>query len=887
MRLRHWFYTAPLRLRSLFRRQRVEQDLDEELQYHLERKIEENIARGLTPEESRHAALRAMDGLAQRKEECRDRRGVNGIDNTIRDIRYSLRVLRKSPGFTFVAVLTLALAIGANAVVFGILNALILRPMNLPQVQSLYGIERVGADAPTQSYPDYLDLRDRNRSFDGLAAYRIAEAGLDTGENPSRVFLFETSGNYFDVLRIQPYLGRFFHASDEHGPNSAPYIVLSYAYWHTRFQDDRGAVGRVVQINKHPFTIVGVAPPEFHGTLLFASPDFFLPMVNVEQVEGGNPLNDRGDRWVYLALGHLKAGVTPTQAIADLNSIGSYLEKTYPKVDGHVNFGLSRPSLYGDFLGSRVRAFVTGLMLLAGLILAAACANLGSLFAARAADRTREVALRLALGASPARIVRQLFTEAVLISLAGGAVGLWGSVMLLRGLSVWQPVPKYPISVPVNPDANVYGIALVLALISGILFGMVPVRQVLRTDPYQTVKSGSTGTVGRRITVRDLLLVAQIALCAVLVTSSMVAVRGLVRSLHSNFGFEPRNALLVNTVLGMAGYRGEQVPAMQRRMIDVTEKIPGVESVGLIDWLPLGGAWNDSFVFTDETTDLRASNAVAAPFLFGISPEYFHAAGTALLSGRTFTWHDDKNAPRVAVVNREFARKIFGSPTKAIGRSYKMQDGMRIQVVGIVENGKYRYLTEDPQPAMFFPMLQSPSSGTSLVVRSNGDSQQLAAAIRSTLRELDSGLPSYTETWNKQLDLALFPSRVATVSLGVLGMLGAMLSVTGIFGMAAYSVSKRLKELGIRLALGAQPKEVLQAALGRAVKLLVVGSAAGLVLGILAARVLAHIVYQATPRDPLVLAGVVLSMLLLGLLATWIPAQRALGLDPLTLLREE
>src|ERR1017187_3328391 len=881
MRLRHWFYTAPLRLRSLFRRQRVEQDLDEELQYHLERKIEENIARGLTPEESRHAALRAMDGLAQRKEECRDRRGVNGIDNTIRDIRYSLRVLRKSPGFTFVAVLTLALAIGANAVVFGILNALIRPPMNLPQVQSVYGIDRVGASAPTQSYPDYLDLRDRNVSFDGLAAYRIAEAGLDTGENPSRVFLFETSGNYFDVLRIQPYLGRFFHASDEHGPNSAPYIVLSYAYWHTRFQDDRGAVGRVVQINKHPFTIVGVAPPEFHGTLLFASPDFFLPMVNVEQVEGGNPLNDRGDRWVYLALGHLKAGVTPTQAIADLNSIGSYLEKTYPKVDGHVNFGLSRPSLFGDFLGRRGRAFVTG------LILAAACANLGSLFAARAADRTREVALRLALGASPARILRQLFTEAVLISLAGGAVGLWGSVMLLRGLSVWQPVPKYPISVPVNPDANVYGIALVLALISGILFGMVPVRQVLRTDPYQIVKSGSTGTVGRRITVRDLLLVAQIALCAVLVTSSMVAVRGLVRSLDSNFGFAPRNAMLVNTVLGMAGYRGEQVPAMQRRMIDVTEKIPGVESVGLIDWLPLGGAWNDSFVFTDETTDLRASNAVAAPFLFGISPEYFHAAGTALLSGRTFTWHDDKNAPRVAVVNREFARKIFGSPTKAIGRSYKMQDGMRIQVVGIVENGKYRYLTEDPQPAMFFPMLQSPSSGTSLVVRSNGDSQQLAAAIRSTLRDLDSGLPSYIETWNKQLDLALFPSRVATVSLGVLGVLGAMLSVTGIFGMAAYSVSKRLKELGIRLALGAQPKEVLQAALGRAVKLLVVGSAAGLLLGILAARVLGHIVYQATPRDPLVLAGGVLSMLLLGLLATWIPAQRALGLDPLTRLREE
>jgi len=317
------------------------------------------------------------------------------------------------------------------------------------------------------------------------------------------------------------------------------------------------------------------------------------------------------------------------------------------------------------------------------------------------------------------------------------------------------------------------------------------------------------------------------------------------------------------------------------------QKIPGVESVGLIDWMPFSGGGDDSPVFTGEMTDLRPSNAVALPFWFSISPEYFHAAGTALLSGRTFTWHDNKNAPRVAVVNQEFARKIFGSPTNAIGKTYKIQDGTRIQVVGIVENGKYRYLTEDPQPAMFFPMLQAPSSGTSLVVRSNRDSQQLATAIRSTLRDLDSGLPSYIESWNRQLDLAMFPSRVATVSLGVMGVLGAMLSITGIFGMAAYSVSKRLKELGIRLALGAQPKEVLQAALGRAVKLLVVGSAAGLILGILASRVLAYIVYQATPRDPLVLAGVVLSMLLLGLLATWIPAQRALSLDPLTLLREE
>ena len=882
MRIEQWFYALPLRLRSLFRRQRVEQDLNDELQYHLEKKIEENIAQGMTREESRHAALRAMDSLAQRQEECREARGVNGIENTVRDIRYSLRTLRKSPGFTFVAVLTLALAIGANAVVFGILNALVLRPVNVPQAESLYGVQQASGWS-YQSYPDYVDLRDRNRSFDGLAAWNISAAGLDTGENPAQV-----SGNYFDVLGIQPYLGRFIHASDEHGPNSAPYIVLTYAYWHTHFQDDRGVVGRVIKLNKHPFTIVGVAPQEFHGTLLFFTPDFFAPLVNEEQLEGSSYLNERGTNQVFQVMGHLKPGVTPQQAVAELNSIGSWLEKTYPKDVDQRSFSLGRTGLPGDIFAKPVREFVTGLMLLAGLILLAACANLGSLFAARAADRGREVALRLALGATRSRILRTLFTEAALISLMGGAVGLWGSVMLLGGLSMWQPMPRFPIHVPVTPDANVYGVALVLALISGVLFGMVPVRQVLRVDPYQIVKAGSTAKVGRRVSVRDVLLVVQIAICAVLVTSSMVAVRGLVRSLDGNFGFEPRNAMLVETSLSMAGYSGDGVPAMQKRMLDAVGAVPGVKSVGLVGHPPLIESWNVALVFADKTTDLRPANAAAMTVRYSISPEYFDAAGTPVLAGRAFSQHDDKNAPRVAVVNRLFASTIFGSAAKAIGGHYKLKDGTRIQVVGIVEDGKYTTnIAEVPQTAMFLPIQQSPSVETWLVVRSNRDPRQLGAALRSTLRDLDSGLPVYIETWIQGMDGALFGTRVATVSLGVLGVMGAMLSITGIFGMAAYSVSKRLKELGIRLALGAQPREVLQAALGRAFNLLVIGSAAGLVLGVLAARVLAHIVYQATPRDPVVLGGVVLAMLLLGLLATWIPAQRAMSLDPLTLLREE
>lgn len=805
------------------------------------------------------------------------------------DLRFGIRLLKKNPGFTAVAVLTLALAIGANAVVFGVIDALVLRPLNVPQAGSLYVVGRANEETGNESYPNYIDLRDRNRSFDGLAADDFALAGLDTGEGPTRAWGFKASGNYFDVLAVQPYLGRFFHASDEHGPNSAPYLVLTYDYWHVHFHDDPGVVGRTVRLNKYPFTIIGVAPAKFRGTFLPWSTDFFVPLVNQEQVDGGESvLNARGNRSVSEMFGHLKPGVTPAQAIADLNSVGSYLEKTYPKDDGKMAFALSRPGV-----ADIVRPFLAGLMLLAGLILLAACANLGSLFAARAVDRSREVALRLALGAGRLRIVRQLFTEAILVSLMGGAVGLWASVVLLGGLNKWQPFPEFPINVPVSPDASVYAAALLLTLASGFLFGAVPVKQVLRTDPYGVIKSGSTGALrggrGRRITMRELLLAAQLAICAVLVTSSLVAVRGLARTLHSNLGVEPQNAMLVESNLNMAGYQGDQAPVMQRRMIEAMSAVPGVTSVGLVgQYPPLHLGWDSTNVFTEQTTDLRPSSAARDAILYRVSPGYFQAAGTALLIGRTFTWHDDKNSPRVAVINREFARKLFGSVASAVGGHFKMRDGTRIKVVGVVEDGKYTVnIAETPQLAMFLPLPQSPSDQTWLVVRSSRDPQQLTAAVRAALRSLDAGLTSFIQTWNSEMNGALFASRVAVMALGVLGLMGALLSVTGIFGLAAYSVSKRKRELGIRIALGAQRKEVLQAALGRAVKLLAFGSAAGLFLGILASRVLASIVYQASPRDPMVLAGAVLGMALVGLAATWIPARRALSINPALLMREE
>ena len=883
------------RFTNLFSRSRVNRDIDAELQSHIAMRSDDNVAAGMTEAAARRDALLRFGNPTATRERVATADVALWLESIWFDLRYAARQLRRSRWFAVTAVVTLAMAIGANAVVFSILNAFILRPLNVPHAESLYALFHDGN--ASESYLSYVDLRTRNRSFDDLSAFTEAQTGLDTGNDPSRAFTYETSGNYFDALELRPYLGQFFHASDERGANSAPYLVLTYAYWQNHFHADRGVVGRVVRLNKHPFTILGVAPPEFHGTLMFFNPDFFVPLINQEQVEGIDNLNDRSQTSLFMLIGHLKPGVSVGQATADLNSIGSYLEKSYPKDVGKRTFTLGRPNLYGDYLGGPVRTFMTGLMSLAGLILLAACANLGSLFAARASDRSREVALRVALGSSRKRVLRGLFAEASLISLSGGVIGLVGSVVLLRGLSTWQPFAQWPIHLAVNPDSHVYAVALLLTLISGLIFGAVPVRQVLRTNPYELVKAGVAGSsagarstkgwAGRRITVQDVLLVMQIAICGVLVTSSIVAVRGLARTLKDNFGFEVEKRIQVDTDLTMAGYTGERVVPMQKRLVEGLSALPGVDSVGFADTVPLGDGAVDSNVFKDDSSDLRPRNAALRPFMFKVSPGYFHAAGTRVVSGREFTWHDDGGSPRVAVVNQEFARILFGAASKAIGGHFKMPDGARVEVVGLAQQGKYASLSEDAKPAIFLSTLQSGSSQTYLVIRSMNDPEQLEASVRSRLREIDAALPFQIQTRNGGMDTLLFGPRMATLSLGVLGIMGAMLSITGIFGMAAHSVSRRLRELGIRVALGAQRIEVLQAALGHAFRLLALGSVVGLLLGILASRGLALVVHEATAGDPLALAGVVLAMALLGVVATWIPAQRALSVDPMMLLRDE
>lgn len=873
------------RVARLFCRSKLDQEIEAELQSHIEMRIADNMERGMSRAEARRNALIRFGNPHLMKERVAAVDAEMVLDSLWRDLHYSVRQLLRSPAFTLTATVTLALGIGANVVAFGVLNSLVLKPLDVPQPARLYSVVHQAHGYDNQSYPDYVDFRNRNSTFSDMLAYRMMEAGLSVGNAAYKCWYDKVSGNYFDMLGAQPEVGRLFHSSDEHGANSAPYIVLSDSFWRANLHADPLVVGTIVQLNKHPFTVIGVAPAAFHGTDVFIWPDFWTPIVNGQDYSDTNFLTNRGMHNLFV-LGRLKPGVTPQQATDNLIAIARDLARRYPEDDG-LNARLTKPGLFGDSLGEPMRAFLAAIMLLAILVLLAACTNLASIFAARTADRGKELAIRLAIGSSRWHVVRQLLSEAMLTGLMGGALGTLLSATLLRMLARWQPFPEFPIRVAVSPDVRVYFVALVLSMGSGLLFGLLPLRQVLTANAAQVIKNTAGSVpVFRRFTLRDLLLGIQISLCTLLVTSSFVALRGMQRSLRAPLGFQPQGVTLAETDMHMGGHSDRLSLPLQKRMLEEAARIPGVIAVGYVNETPLGTGPSSSMVFRQGTTDFRTSTSAFGAKYFSISPGYLYAAGTHLLAGRDFSWHDDEHVPKVALVNQTFARRLFGD-APAVGQHFMMFDKNSYEIVGVIEDGKYDSLTESKWPAMFFPVAQNPDTDTTLVVRSELPTSEIAPVLLRKLADIDPSLPFTIHSWPQALALVLFPARVATASLGLMGALAAMLAITGIFGMATYSVSKRIKELGIRIALGARPVQLMRSALGRPVVILLCGSAAGLLLGVVASRLLAQIVYEATPRDPLVLGGVVATMTFLGLVATLIPAQHALNVDPAGLLREQ
>ena len=871
----------------MFRRKRSAEDFAEEIKAHLELEADELKSEGWSEEEARWKARREFGNVRAAQERFYLKGRLVWLDSLRQDLRFALRQMRRSPGFTFTAVLTLALGIAANVIVFGVVEAMVLRSLDVPRADRVMTLGSTGMAFPVLAYPEVRDVRDESSVFSAVAADAVQNFGLEANGITRPVWGYEVSGQYFEVVGIKPLLGRLLQRSDDDHPGASEAAVLSWAAWKNYFGADPDVVGKIVRINKHPYTIVGVTPEGFYGTERFLQPDLFVPMANEASLEGVNWLEDRRYKNVFTIV-RLKDGVTLAQAQADLKAVAASIARQYPKEEEKLGFKLARPGLVGDFLGGPARAFLAGVTGLAGIVLLAACANLGSLFAARTADRTREIAIRMAIGSSRWRIIRQLLVEALVISILGGACACVLSWIALTGLAAWHPITEYPIRFSVMPQPSLILMTLLVSVLSGVLFGVMPLRQIFNADPNDAIKNGGGQAPmgGRRWALRDVLLATQIALCCVTITAAFVSLRGLGRAMKMDLGIKPQRAVLTKFELSQAGYSGEAADRFQRQLLERVSGLPGVKAAGYANTPPFGDVTTSS-VFREETADLKPSNEVFDSYIFSVSPGYFDAAGTRLLAGRDVSFTDTAKTPAVAVVNQEFVQRLFHSDD-GIGRFFKNRHGVKIQIVGIVGNGRYLSFSEDQQAAVYYPISQEGSTSTSIIVRPLGDTAGMETAVRKVVRDLDPTIPiRESSEWKSQLAGNFFPSRVATVALGLFGAFGLLLSIAGTFGLASYTVSKRLRELSIRVALGAQAKQILSAALGRMLLLLACGSFAGLLLGVAASRLLAAIVYQATAQDPFVLGAVVLTLLITGAVSVAGPVRRALHVDPANVLREQ
>ena len=814
-----------------------------------------------------------------------------GMTRLRQDLIVSVRRLRKSPGFTMAAILTLALGIGANTAVFTAINAIVFRPLPVDHPDRLVflNLKSFQTEVPTESYPNYLDYRDRNRVLSGLAAYRIAPVSLSIGGgNNARIWSYLVTGNYFDVLGVGAARGRTLRAEDDRTRGGHPVAVLGYACWQRRFNGDPEIAGKRIKLNGLDYTVVGVAPRGFGGTEIIFTPDIFVPMAMVPQIEPGDAWLDERSSHNIFVVGRLRDGVTVPQAEAALNVIARDLGRDYPKDDDGVKIALSPPGLFGSYLRGPIRGFAAVLMGVAGLVLLIACVNLAGLLLARAADRRKETAIRLALGARVADLVRQLLTESTLLSLAGGVAGLLLAFWLTALFSLWRP----PIDVPVFPtltvDARVMAFALAVSLATGLLFGLAPALQSAGTGLAGAMKNEAVGPRLRRFHARDVLVGAQVALSVVLLVGSVLVVRSLQHAMSLNLGFDPAHASQACMDLGIQGYNEARGLEFQRRLLERVRSMPGIQSAGIIDGMPLSLNSSNDAIFIEGKPAPKVADAPMAG-AFHVTIGYFHAARTRLLAGRDFDDRDRKKAPPAAIINQTFARQLLKGEDP-LGKRFRFDatEGSWITIVGVVEDGKYRSLGEKPMPVFFRPFEQSYSSSTVIVARSPLPEDHVVGMLRRAVLELDPTIPIYgAGSVTSQLGLALYPARVAASVLGAFGLLAVVLAATSVYGMVAYAVSRRTREIGLRMALGASRLEVALTVLRRTGWLLASGGAAGLALAVAAGRLFSPILYGVSAGDPGTYAAAMGLMALVAVAACWFPSRRAMAVDPVTALRTE
>jgi predicted permease len=807
------------------------------------------------------------------------------IDSVLQDLRLALRRLAQTPAFTTVTIATLALAIGANTTTFSALNQFLLRPLPVERPKELVFLNR-GRDGVTQSYPNYLAFRDRNRTFDGLIAGRIQPVGLSYGDKNSYIWGYEATGNYFNVLGIRALIGRTLTPEDDRRSSPNPVLVISYQAWQNRFAADPSIVGKKVKLNGLDYTVVGVAPQGFFGTELLLSPEFWVPMAMEPQIEPGNNWLDRdGTQNIWVA-GRLKPGVTWQQAEADLNSIAADRARTDRFSEG-LRIHLSPPGLIGAALRGPVVGFASVLMAVAGLVLLIACVNIAGMLLARAADRRREISIRLALGAPRWTLIRQLLTESLVLSIAGAVTGILIASWILGVLGAF----RMPINLPANTtlplDSRVLLFTILLCLLTTLLFGLAPAVQSARVDLLPALKN-QVSEKFRRLQPRDLLVGAQVALSLILLVGTVLVVRSLQQAVTIDIGFNPRHAVAVAFDVSLNGYSEDRAKALEQPLLDRLAMLPGIESIALSNWLPLGIGQSNTIVYA-EGKPVPPVNQAPHAYFYNITPGYFRTMQTRLFAGRDFDDRDRPGSTHVAVVNQALAHRLFPNEN-ALGKRFRQGPNSSdwIQIVGIVQDGKYQSLNDESEPALFWPRAQRYSSFTTIVARSTLPVEDLVRRLQQTVLSLDPTLPFFQAgSLEEHLNLPLMPARIAAIMLGAFGVLAVILAATGVYGMLAYAISRRTREIGIRVAIGASKANVLSLVLRRALLIIGCASAVGIALALAVGRFFAPVLYGISPKDPETYVLALALMGAIGLIACYIPARRALRIEAAAALREE
>jgi len=881
-----WFTQLRLTLRSIFRKDRIDQELDEELQEHLQREIEEGLKTGLALEEARYAALRAMGAIAKSKEDSRDARRVNFIDDFFRDLQYATRSMRRSPGFAALAVLIMALGIGANTAVFSVVNAVLLRPLSYRDPDRIVTLStRVIAGSADSgqssldeqiSIPNFQDWHDQSSFFEAMAYYNGREIPATAGALAEYVRGTQVGPEFFQVFDVEPILGHFFTA-DEMKQGSDGSAMISYAYWQSHLGGDTHALGQVIHIYGRPFPIAGVLPPGFGFP---DKTDLWVPA----RVSPDDQKYRTAQNW--LAVGRLKSGVPLEKAQAEMSSIAGRLEQRYPESDKDRTVGVTRMQ---DQMVGNVRVTLYLLLGAVGAVLLIACANTATLLLGKATARTREVAVRAALGASRRRIVRQLVTESLLLAFVAGAAGLllsyWGSAALVA-----LAPSGLPRLTEVGIDRWVLTFTLGISLTTSLLFGLVPALYASKVDLNEALKQAGARSViaGGMVRMRGLLVVAEIALAVVLLSGAGLLIKSFIALHNVALGYQPENVLVMRATVPVP-MQAQAATGFFQDLLAKIAHLPGVVSAGAT-MAPPGNVESSSAIFVDRLPPEKDWLVAPTAALSVVAPGTFAALGIPVKRGRDFNDDDVPDRPPVAVVNEALVRKLLPGQNPIGKTVFCLFDNFKgMTIVGVVGDVRQRGPALEPMPECYMTYRQHGFNGNTLsvVARTVGDPNTLIATLRRLAQETSPDVPMKFTTMDATLSENVAAPRFRTLLFGIFAGLAVCLAMAGVYGVMAFAVTQRSNEIGLRMALGASTGSVLRLVLRQALICASLGLALGLAAAIAGTRLLTSMLFEVQPNDPWVYLAVGILLGLVTLVASYVPARRAATIDPLTALRQE